>query len=207
MLNFKPKNDFFFDQFDLAALNCHKAAIALSNLINDYTNIPEKVNIIEEFEHNGDTISHEIIKNLKKSFITPIDREDIYTITNKLDSVVDYIQAAAFKFDMLNIQIITQDTKMLCSKIVECTEKLPILINGLRSLKNTDKLKQTIIEINHIENDSDEIFRNAVRSLYRSNLGVLEKISIKEIYEVLEQVIDICEDVGDKVEEVVMKNA
>lgn len=207
MFSFKPKENFFFEQFELAAKNCHTAAIALNNLVNDYTDIPKKIEGIEDLEHQGDAISHGIIKYLKKSLITPIDKEDIYTITNKLDSVVDYIQAAAFRFDMLNIQIITEETKILSDRIVKCTELLPVLMDGLKSLKNTDKLKQIIIEINNIEDESDDVFRNAVRTLYRSDLRNIDKVSIKEIYEILEQIIDICEDVGDKVEEVVMKHA
>lgn len=209
MISLKPKDDFFFEQFIRAADNCHKSAIALHDLVNNYTNIEEKVKKIEELEHEGDAISHQIIANLKKAFITPIDREDIYKITNKLDTVVDYIQASAFRFDMLNIKTITDEMKTLCDSILKSTEKLPLLMESLKNIqsKNRNNIIQIIIDINNIEDESDDIFRDAVRNLFRSDFENIQKVTIKEVYEYLEQVIDCVEDVADKVEEVVMKNA
>lgn len=207
MISFKPKNDFFFDKFSCAAINCHEAAIALNDLVNNFEDISTKVSNIEELEHKGDAISHEIITHLKKSFITPIDREDIYKITNKIDNVVDRIQTAAFRFEMLNVKIITSETKVLCDMILKCTENLPPLMSELKKLKNSEKLKQVIVEINSIENDADQIFRSSVKSLFRSDIKDIDKVIFKEIYELLEDVVDKCEDVCDKVEEVVMKHA
>lgn len=207
MFSLKPKNDFFFIQFRNAAINCHKAALALDDLINNYENVSEKISIIEELEHQGDSIVHETVTNLKKCFITPIDKEDIYILTNKLDNVVDRIQAVAFRLDMLNIEKISETSKILSNKIVECTEKFVVLIAELEKLKHSDKLKQAIIDINTIENDADDVFRSSVRELFRSDIKDIEKMKSKEIYALLEKTIDTCKDVGEKVEEVTMKHA
>lgn len=208
MFNFiRPKEDIFFDLFNKGAENASKAAVELKKFMSDLTNIEVKVKAIEEIEHAGDTITHQIIEQLNKSFITPIDREDIFTLAREIDTIVDLIEATAFRFYLFNINSSRKEADELVDMIVESTVELEGLIKGMRNIKDNVTLKEKIVEVNRLEDLSDDMYRASIRKLFLEETNPIEIIKWREIYEHLENTIDACETVANIIEGVVMKNA
>lgn len=207
MFRITSKEEIFFDLFVDTAKNIHKTAKFLEELMNNYSNVNEKIKTIEECEHECDERVHNILEQLNKSFITPIDREDIFLIAKELDNITDDIESTAHRFRMYNVDSITEDAKRLCGLIVKCTEELKQLMMLLKDIKKTKVIKDKIIEINRLENEGDEIYRNAITRMFVMENNPLEVIKWTGIYEYLENTLDACEDVANIVEGVVMKNA
>ncbi len=207
MFRMTKKEAAFFNMFVETAENTCRAAQLLDELMKNYVNVEEKVAEIEESEHECDKRVHGIMEQLNKSFITPIDREDIYLIAKELDNITDAIEATAHRFIMLNVKEITDDAKKLSKLVLECTSELRDVMIEVKNMKKSKKLQSKIIEVNRIEDDGDEVFRKAVTNLFRSESNAIEVIKWKEIYEYLEGTLDACEDVANIVEGVVMKHA
>jgi hypothetical protein len=184
-----------------------KAALALEELMTNYVGVTEKVKAIEEMEHECDRHVHKILKQLNRSFITPIDREDIHVIAKELDNITDSIESTAHRFNMFNVTAIREDALKLVKLIVTCTNELVYVMDELKDMKKSTILKTKVIEINRIENEGDEIFRSAITNLFVAEKDPLEVIKWKEIFEYLENTLDACEDVANIVEGVVMKHA
>jgi uncharacterized protein Yka (UPF0111/DUF47 family) len=144
---------------------------------------------------------------LNKTFLTPIDREDIYEIARALDDVVDLIEATASRFVMFNITESREYAKVLADMISQCCKEIIKLMTAMKTMKKTQPLTASIIEINRLEDQGDNDFRIAVRALFTSNEPTIEVIKWREIYDFFEQTLDACEDVSDIVEGVVMKHA
>ena len=207
MFRITSKEEIFFDMFVEAAENGCKAAGLLHDLITKYVNIDEKIRSIEEVEHECDVLVHKILKQLNRSFITPIDREDIFLIAKELDNITDFIDSTAHRFKMFNVGSITQDAISLSNLIIKTTNELKDTMVELKNMKKSPHLKDKIIEINRLENEGDIIYRNAIAKLFVMQNDAIEVIKWKEIYEHLENTIDACEDVANIVEGVAMKNA
>lgn len=222
MLRTTRKEDIFFSLFVESSENICKVAKQLLDLMTDYTNVEEKIKGIENGEHEGDKQVHNILEHLNKSFITPIDREDIYYIAKELDNICDAIEATAHHFDMLNVTNIRKEGIEMAKLIVQCTEELRQLLINLKNAKKHNNLKEVvnkvkstsekqlknlIIEVNRIEDLGDRVFRKAVKELMTYEKDVMEVIKWREIYELLETTLDACEDVANIIEGVVMKHA
>jgi uncharacterized protein len=201
------KEENFYKLFVEAAVCACEAAELLKDLMNNYSNVEQKITVIEDKEHECDNLVHKILEQLNKSFITPIDREDIYLIAKELDNITDAIEATAHRFSMLNVTSIREDAKKMADLIVDCITELKDVMEDLKNMKNSKVLREKIIEVNRIEDDGDTIFRNAVTQLFVSEKDAVEVIKWKEIYEYLENTLDACEDVANIVEGVVMKHA
>lgn len=197
----------YFDLFIDFAGKAHVAAQKLEELINDYTDVDAKVEKISCQEHDCDKLVHEIMHKLNTSFVTPLDREDIDRIGHVMDNVVDGIEAAAQCFTMYNVTAIKDEAKAMSALITRCTAELQQLMLELKRMKKSKNLKKIIIEINSIENEGDEIYRNAINSLFLKEANAINIIKWKDMYELLENTIDACEDVANIVEGVVMKHA
>ena len=207
MFRVTRKEEIFFDLFvDTVDLACI-AAKKLNDLINNYTDVDKKIDSIQEIEHNCDIKVHDIIDQVNKSFITPIDREDINEIAKELDNITDAIEDTAHRFRMFDIKFIREDAKVLSNMIVTCTEELKVVMVEMKHMKTSKLLCPKIIEVNRIENEADVLYRKAITSLFTSGMDTLEIIRWKEIYEFLENSLDACEDVANTVEGVVMKHA
>ena len=207
MLKLSRKEEIFFDMFVETAEITYKSAVMLEELMTNYVDIPKKVQSIEDIEHECDKNVHKILEQLNKSFITPIDREDIYLIAKELDNITDDIESTAHRFSMLNVQSMNPDALKLAKLIVVCTKELKSVFADLKNMKKSKTLKDKIIEVNRIENEGDDIFRSAVTNLFKSEKNAIEVIKWKEIFEYLESTLDACEDVANIIEGVVMKNA
>ena len=207
MFRIASKEGLFFDLFIETADSACQTAVMLEELMNNYSNVNGKVSAIEEMEHTCDLHVHKMMERLNKSFITPIDREDIYLIAKELDNITDAIEAVAHRFQMLNISSIKEDAKKLANLIVKCTSELKGVMIELKNMKKSKILSNKIIEVNRIENEGDAIFRSSITKLFSGGTSSLDLIKWKEIYEYLENTLDACEDVANIVEGVVMKHA
>ena len=207
MFNLSPKEDKFYDYFIEFSEIAYNASEMLKALSNNPENADEKFRQIEEMEHKGDKQLHDIMEALNKTFITPIDREDIYAIAKALDDIVDFIEATASRFVIFNVTKTTDHAKVLADMISQSCKEVIKLMKALKTMKNTKAISSSIIEINRLEDQGDSDFRVAVRTLFTSDVPTIEVIKWREIYEFFEQTLDACEDVANLVEGVVMKHA
>lgn len=207
MFRISAKEGVYFDLFVETTDIIMKSAQMLEDLMKNYTNINEKIAAIENVEHDCDQHVHKIMSILNASFITPIDREDIYLIAKELDNIVDDIEATAHRFRMFNVKSINEDALKLAKLIVSCSKELKEVMLGLKTLKKSSNMKEKIIEVNRIENEGDDIFRTAISKLFVAEKDPTEIIIWKEIFEYLENTLDAFEDVANIVEGVVMKHA
>ena len=207
MFRITAKEGVFFDLFVATAVDTCKAAKQLEELMSNYVNVEEKINALEEIEHRCDGHVHKMLEQLNRSFITPIDREDIFEIAKELDNITDAIESTGHRFRMFNVKGIREDAISLAKLITQCTGELTCVMSELKKMKTSKSLKEKIIEINRIENVGDDIFRSAIHKLFISETDPIEVIKWKEIYEYLENTLDACEDVANIVEGVAMKNS
>ncbi len=204
-----PKNERFFDLFSLDASNIRLAAEQFLNMVKDFTQIGEKAAQMKETESEGDRITHEIIDLLNSSFITPIDREDIYALAGKMDDVLDEIEGVASRMHLFAVEKPTKECVELVEILVAQTKVLEKAVKNLsKGLKNMAGMKDYLVEIHRLENAADQISRRMVATLFQNGTGdVVNLIKWKEIYARLEHAADRCEDAANVIEDIVVKNA
>jgi len=165
---------------------------------------PTRARKLKECEHRGDLVTHEIFERLNRTFITPIEREDIHTLASGLDDVLDSVEAIASRFVMFNISGSTQPARELARILVDCGVQIEQAVLHLKDFKN---LMAFTIELNRLENEADQISRDAVADLFSGKHDVLDVMRWKEIYGRLENAADQCEDVANTIETIVIKNS
>ncbi len=208
MFNLNPKDDKFYDMFIDEAKNVEKAAVILSEALDDLENKTSHVARVEELEHKGDEIVHRLIEELNNSFITPIDREDIFSITKRMDDILDSIESTMHRFTMFNINESKEGAKVLGILIVDASRELVSLMEEFKHMKKKNKeITERVISINKIENKGDIFYRQMISELFDEDgkTPVLDIIKWREIYKFLEATLDSCEAVANIVEGVVMK--
>lgn len=203
----KPREDKFFELFISTSKLSVDAAVKLNEFMKDLSNGEEKYKLIKELENEGDRQVHGIFEQLNKTFITPLDREDIHMIAKTLDEVTDMIEQTASRFLMYNIEKSTPEALEVSEMITKCTRELLSLMEALKDSKSTKGLKKWIIEINNLEEQGDASYRKSITKLFHSDTPAFEVIQWKDIYENLEKTLDACEDVANVIEGVVMKHA
>lgn len=204
MFRFIPRDEKFFDLFEASALNIQQAARALEAMSESDGDYEEWWKQIEEYEHQGDRLTHDLIRKLNQTFITPVDREDIYDLASGLDDVLDLTEAAATRMALYKIKRCTPEAKRLATLILQMTDEIVFAVQKLKDLKN---VFPHCVEINRLENLADHISRDAIAALFTEGHDPVEIIKWKEIYETLETATDRCEDVADILERIVLKNA
>jgi predicted phosphate transport protein (TIGR00153 family) len=207
MFSLIPKEMIFFDLFEEAAKNAHQGALALVDLLENFTNVPEKVKRIKDIEHAGDKITHTTIEKLNQTFITPLDREDIHELICRLDDIIDLIDTAVARMHLYKIDKVTEDAKALGRVLVKATAIIIELLPKMRNLKLSSSLLQDCIAIHTQENEGDRIEQHALASLFENGHDPIFIIKWKDIYEELESATDRCEDVANVIEGIVLKNA
>ena len=207
MFTFTPKEDKFYEFFVQTANIAYTEAKLLLDFLNNLENSEENLKKLKEVEHEGDKKQHEILEQLNKTFITPIDREDIYIIAKDMDDIIDYIESTASRFVMFNVNECTEDAISLSKMIVQCCKELIVIMEELKNMKTSKQLSKKIIEVNRIEEDGDVISRKAIGDIFRKDIKVIDVIKWREIYQYLEDTLDACEDLANVIEGVVMKNA
>jgi hypothetical protein len=203
---FSRKETDFFEPFDKAARNGIKAASLLISLLTDMDNKEAISKDIRETEKDGDMITHDIIRRLNKSFITPIDREDMHELCVKLDDIVDLIWACAERITLFKITEPTDEAIEIAKELLVTTEMVSKAVIALRDKKYTF-VQEYCIEINSLENRIDRLYRAALGKLFTEVKDPIFLIKWKEIYEYLENASDACEDVANILEGIVLKYA
>ena len=205
MFRIIPREEAFFTMFEQAAHNAMDGAEVLKDLLDTFENVKEKARRIEEIEHKGDTLTHEIIKKLNTTFITPIDREDILALTSSIDDVIDLIHGAANRIQLYKITESTPQAKELGFLILKSTRELH---RGIAHLSTKmDGVYEHCVEVNSLENEADRVCRDAIAQLFEKEKDPIYILKWKEIYETLETATDRCEDAANVLEEKKKKNA
>ena len=204
---FHARDSRFFALFEEAAGNIVAAAGILLEIAGDPRQSTAKIRDLEEREHRGDELTHDIIAELNQAFITPIDREDIFLIAKEMDTIIDDIEATAHRYVMLGITETPEEAANLARMIVSSAGELMAIMKNLGKLKHIATDNKSIVEINRIEDDGDKVYRQAVKELYSGAHDALEVIRWREIYDHLEETLDALEDVANIVEGIAMKHA
>src|SRR5690554_5410430 len=206
---FIPKDKKFFPLFEKAASNLIDLGNSLKEAVNtdDLSRRKELFKIIEEYEHKGDDITHQIYLELGKNFITPFDREDIHELASAIDDVADYIHGSANRMNLYQVVEMTDSIKELADLILEAVTVLAKAVNELKNLKNIRTITDACIKINSIENKADYVFDKAVGDLFEFEKDAIRLIKYKEVLSALETATDMCEDVTDVLETILVKNA
>lgn len=207
MFNLKPKDNLFFELFINGATIINSSALELKGLMNNLENPEPILEKLSELEHEGDTITHNLIEHTKKMFITPLDREDIFRITKDIDNVTNLIEAAAHKFYVFGVTEPTPEAIQIIDKLVRATEDVMVIISELKTLHKSQLMLDKIIEVNIIENEADRIYRKAIKSLFENPEDMIYVIKWKDLYKFLEDSIDACERLANEIRGVVMKYA
>ena len=202
-----PRESSFFDFFERHAALTVEGAKEFLSLVTTGANIGAKVRRIKEIEHETDVITHHCVEALHKTFITPIERDDIHRLITRMDDIMDFIEAAAERIGLYEIKDMTPEVKDLADVLVRAAQEVEGAMKGLRNMKNADAIIKKCIDINRLENDADAILRNATARLFREEKDPVTIIKWKEIYEHLENASDRCEDVANIIEGVVLEHA
>ena len=206
--NLMPRDDKFFDLFEVSAKNMVRAAESLKDMIYSWECFDEKLEEMTKIEHQGDTITHEIMFQLNRSFITPIDREDIGLLAHSLDDVTDLIQSAADTMVLYKVKTPGKRARELADIIVQITTEVENAMPSLRRHNaNLEKILNSCVEINRLENVADTIYRTALTELFDDDSDIADIIKWREIYEHMESATDMCEDVANVLESVALKHA
>jgi predicted phosphate transport protein (TIGR00153 family) len=206
---FVPKDRMFFPLFEQATANLAKMGDALIEAVNAPT-IEErnsKIKLIEDLEHRGDEITHQIFLELSKNFMTPFDREDIHYLASAIDDVADYIHGSTSRILYYKIDKISDHIKKLAELIMQSTKELEKAVVELRNMKNIRKITDACVRINSIENQSDYVFDTAVAQLFEFETNAIELIKQKEVLSTLETATDKCEDAANVIESIIVKYA
>jgi predicted phosphate transport protein (TIGR00153 family) len=201
-----PKEKDFFVIFDKAATNLVKATSLLVSLLENFDNIETRAKEVYEVEQDGDVLTHDIMKHLNSTFLTPIDREDIHCLASGIDDVLDLIWGAVDRIVVFKIETSTKEVIAIAKSLHETTQVIYKTIKELKE-KNYSHVQEHCIEINRLENHIDRIFRDALGKLFEDVKDPVTIIKWKEIYEHLEEASDKCEDVANILESIVLKHA
>lgn len=208
MFGFKPKEDEFFKLFVESSNVLRQGAYVLKEVMNDYTQLEEKMQQISDLEHKADDINDAIIDKLNQTFITPLDREDIYSLATMLDDVVDFLQGTMQRMVLYKAGKPTAGAGQLASVLAECTEEMVLAFDLLKNIKgNQNKILDHTNKIGQLESQGDNIYRREVALLFETCPDPIEVIKWKEILEHMEDALDHCESIGDLLRGVVMKYA
>lgn len=204
---FVPQEAGFFDIFDKQAAANVEAAQILVELITNYEDAPAKVARLQAVEHRADEITHQALGMLHKTFITPMDRDQIHKLVSGLDDVVDFIDGVSRRMLLYGIKEPRKDLLQLAKVLLAGTQEVQRGVAHLRDMKNAKAILANCIEVNKLENDGDALRDAAVADLLKNSKDAVEILIWKEIYENVETAIDRCEDVADVLEGVVLENA
>lgn len=201
-----PRKIDFFEIFDRAAANVAKASGLLVDLLNDFTDVERKAREIHDLEQEGDMLTHDIMRRLNQTFITPLDREDIHALASRIDDILDLIWGTADRLTIYDIQEPTRAVVHLATQLDTTTRVVQKALKELRA-KDYAHVQEHCIEINRMENSIDRIFRDSIGSLFNDFDDSKMIIKWKDLYEHLEEAADMCEDVANILESIVLKNA
>jgi predicted phosphate transport protein (TIGR00153 family) len=206
-LSFLPREHKFFDLFEASAKNITRAAQGLKEMMDTWQFVDSRVAEITELEHEGDSITHQIISLLHRTFITPFDREDIALLAHTMDDIIDFIHATADAMFIYKVKNPTPRAKELADIIVQGAAEVEKAVHGLRRKSEFKHILECCVELNRLENMADRVYRAAIGELFEDTSDISQIIKWREIYEHMESATDRAEDVADVLEGVALKNA
>ena len=204
MFKFIPQEGKFFDMFISMAQNAHESSKLLTLMMEQPDKIRDTAESIKALEHKGDRMTHDLIVKLNKTFIVPIDREDIYGLSSKLDDVTDLIESIARRLVLFKVTEVSEPALELARVLQRSTAAIVVAVS---ELQNGMKVMDPCIEINRLEDEADHIYHLALAKLFESEKDPIALIKWKELYEKLEASLDRCEDVANVIEGIIVKNA
>ena len=208
-----PREGNFFELFNQHADRIVEAAHAFSQLVANYNDphLRERYNQdVDNAERAADRVTHEVNRTLHKTFITPIDREQIHSLINTMDDVADLIQDSAETMALYDVRHMTEEITRLTDLSVKCCERVRDAVKMLAKIAEpatTEAAIKTCEEIDRLESDADRVMRAAMSKLFREEPDVREVIKLKAIYELLETITDKCEDVANHIEGIILENS
>ena len=181
-----------------------KSVNTLVDLMNDYSKLHELGTKIEDLEHEGDKITHNVYVLIDKTFVTPLDKEDIANLTGEIDQIIDYTDRFIGTLDLFEIKHPTPYMTELAKMLLSSTQEIYFLVKKLRGFKNSAEIIQHCQNISQFEHEADVIFRTAIAELFKTH-DAIDIIKMKEVYEILEGAHDRCADVADVFEDIALK--
>ena len=202
-----PRETSFFDLFEQHAAITLEGMREFQELVSEGANIPDRGKRVMELEHEADVITHHCVEALHKTFITPMDRNDIHRLVSRMDDIMDFVEAAAERIVLYEIKQILPELRDMSDVLQRAAEQLHMALKGLRHKKDLPSVLKICIDINRLENEGDAILRNALARLFREEEDAITVIKWKEIYEDIEAATDRCEDVANIIEGMILENA
>jgi predicted phosphate transport protein (TIGR00153 family) len=203
-LSFIPRERRFYELFEQQAAVIVRSAGLLELALADVTNLPPRRREIKALEHEGDELTHEIVRTLNRTFVTPFDHEDIYALASGLDDILDYIEEIADTANLYGITTIPEPARELARLLAQAVAQLEQAIGKLESGKGGDEHS---VEVHRLENVGDATSRRAIAELFSGQHQPLEVIKLKDLYGLLEDALDRCETVANVLEGIATKNA
>lgn len=204
---FLPQDKVFYSIFEDMGSNLIKMAKIYKDALNT-SSINErntKLLSLEQYEHINDHLTHNVFIELSKNFITPFDREDIHNLAKVMDDVADYMHSSSKRIVHYNLVEIDNYMLGFCNLMLESIEMLAKAVNELRSMKNLRNVAEACVAINSLEGKADDLYDEAISSLFDSDYDTLTIVKLKDIYEEMEIVTDKCEDSADVIESIIIK--
>lgn len=199
-----PQEEKFFDDFNQQADLIVEAASTLRELTEHWDARGDKIKRVHQLEHECDEIVHNVVIRLNKTFVTPIDREDIHGLASALDDVLDFIQGVVVRMELFHIAVPTPQ----CIELARlCEQSARVIQKGVRILPSFKDITPLRVEMHDFETQADHTYRKALADLFHDGADPLEVIKWKDIYEMIETAVDKCEDVFDVIEAIVLKHA
>jgi len=202
-----PKEEKFFDLFDELVNKIEEGGELFLDMVEHYEYSQPKIVKLKELEHEADVITHKTYEKMHKTFLTPIDREDIYALVNKMDSILDMIEASAARMSLYKVKVPAKEIIEQAKILNKSIKKVKHIVHAMRNMKNAKMIIDSCVEINTLENEGDIIMRMTMTRLFEQEKDPIELIKWKEIFERIEEAIDVCEDVANIVEGIVLKHA
>ncbi len=206
---FMPKNRVFYELFEKVADNVSKMGTILKSVVaeSDFDRRATLIAQLEDLEHANDELTHNIFTELGRNFITPFDREDIHYLATSLDDIADYIYAAGKKINFYRVNPNDIGMQKFAELIEQGGQQIRIAVLELRDMKNLRTMTESLVKINSIENQADDIFDFSIERLFATEEDAKEVIKKREIYQVMEIVTDKCEDASNVIESIIIKYA
>ncbi|MCU1441750.1 MAG: hypothetical protein JWP85_2747 [Rhodoglobus sp.] len=201
-----PTEGKFFELFNQHADLCVKGAKEMLGLMANFDDLENRVHAIESIEKQADKVTYATIDLLHKTFITPLDRDDIHQLITRMDDILDLMEDAGQTVSLYDLKVITPEAKRLAELCLVCTEKVQAAVKLLHSMDNSRQILTICEEIDRIESDADHVMRAAMSKLFRDEPDVRNLIKLNAIYEILETVTDICEYVANIIQGIVFEN-
>ena len=201
-----PQEKHFFEMLEQQADIVLEGGECLLDLVKNFDHVAEKRDKMKMIEDKGDDAVHDISEALNKTFVTPIDHDDMSKLASRLDDILDYMESASHRMWSYEIKRIPPDMIRMVEVLLTATKEVNLAVKDLRNFNRKNEIVNRCIEINRLENIGDDITHQAVAGLFKTN-DVVDLIKFKEIYEHLEQATDKCEDAADVIKDIFIKHS